>query len=145
MRTLKILLITLLISACSEREAKNIRVENGWIAEIPPIIKVTAALMTLHNDSDKPRYLVAASSPKAKSIEVHRSIVVDDLAKMILQPEVEIPAHDSVDFSSESGYHLMFYGTEQIKEGQIIPVILKFRDGTVLTVNYDVLDRRKKL
>ena len=145
MRILKIVAISLLITACAEQATDHVRVEKAWIAEIPPVIKVTAALMVLYNDGDKPRYLVDASSPRAESIEVHKSIVVNDLARMIRQPEVEIPAHGSVEFSNETGYHLMFYGTGEIKAGQKIPVSLKFKDGTILNAIYDVVDRRKKL
>ena len=145
MRILKIIAISLLITACAEQATDHVRVENAWIAEIPPVIKVTAALMVLHNDGDKPRYLIDASSPRAESIEVHKSIVVDDLARMIRQTEVEIPAHGSVEFSNETGYHLMFYGTGEIKGGQKILVSLKFKDGTILNAVYDVVDRRKRL
>lgn len=145
MRKLFILSLSLLITACTSQEATDIRVEKPWIAEIPPMISVTAALMVLHNESDKPKYLIEASSPKAKSIEIHKSIIVNDLAKMIKQSEVEIPPHGIAAFSNETGYHLMFYGTENILEGQKIPVSLKFKDGSVITVTYDVLDRRKML
>ena len=143
MRILIALSLLLLLSACAEEKATQVRVENGWIAEIPPVINVTMALMTLLNDSEQPKYLVGATSTKAEYIEIHRSIVVDDFARMVRQTEVEIPPRGSIEFSSETGYHLMFYGIEVIKEGQKIPVTLKFKDGSVLTSTYNVLDRRK--
>ena len=143
MRILLAISLFLLLSACGEEEATQVRVENGWIAEIPPVIKVTLALMTLLNDSEQPKYLVGATSAKAEYIEIHRSIVVDDLARMVRQTEVEIPPRGSIEFNNETGYHLMFYGVEEIKEGQKIPVTLKFKDGSVLTSTYNVLDRRK--
>ncbi|MCB1760880.1 MAG: copper chaperone PCu(A)C [Gammaproteobacteria bacterium] len=132
-----------LLYACSAEPAREIRVENGWIAEIPPMIAVTAALMTLHNDSDSARYLIEASSPRAERIEVHRSFVVNELARMERQSEVEVPAGGSVEFSNETGYHLMFYGTSAIHAGERIPVELRFRNGTVLHVEFEVRDRRK--
>jgi hypothetical protein len=132
-----------LLAACGAKPVDDIRVENGWIAEIPPMIAVTAALMTLYNDGDSARYLVDASSPKAERIEVHRSFVVDELARMERQPQVEIPARGSVEFSNGTGYHLMFYGTTPIRDGDRIPVDLKFRDGSVLSVDFEVRDRRK--
>ena len=138
-----LLICVLLLGACAAQPANEIRVVDGWIAEIPPMIAVTAALMTLHNDGERPRYLIDASSPRAERIEIHRSFVVDELARMERQPEVEIPASGSVEFSNRTGYHLMFYGTSQIHAGERIPVSLKFRDGTVLTVDFPVRDRRK--
>jgi len=133
------------MAACGQREATQIRVENGWIAEIPPVIKVTAALMTLHNYGDRPRYLVGASSPYADSIEMHKSTVVNDLARMEQQHEIEIPPKGSVEFSYKTGYHLMFYGAEKITEGQKIPITLQFKDGASLTWTFDVVNRRKMM
>ena len=145
MRTFRLLPLLLLLAACAQQRNNDIRVEGAWIAEIPPVLSVTAALMVLHNDGDKPRYLTDVTSPKAESIEIHRSIVVNDLAKMVRQEEIEIPAKGRFVFSSESGFHLMVYGTGEIKKGQQIPVSLHFRDGTVVEVIYQVQDRRDRI
>lgn len=142
MQTVIYLLSLLLLFACAEKKAGDIEVVDAWIAEIPPVISVTAALMTLRNNGDKPRFLIAASSPKAEKIEIHKSFVVNDLARMQQQSEVEIPAQGTLDFDNETGYHLMFYGAQALKAGQQIPVILKFRDGYELLTNYEVRDRR---
>ena len=98
----------------------------------------------LHNDGDSPKYLVEASSPIAEIIEIHRSIVVDDLARMIKQQEVEIPPRGSVEFSNETGYHLMLYETDKIKAGDKVPFTLRFKDGSSLDTVYEVLDRRER-
>ena len=142
MRAVICLLLLLFLCACAEKRSGDIEVVNAWIAEIPPVISVTAALMTLRNNGDKPRFLVAASSPKAEKIEIHKSFLVDDLARMQQQAEVEIPAHGTLAFDNESGYHLMFYGAQALKAGQQIPVTLEFRDGSELLTNYEVRDRR---
>lgn len=140
----KFLLFTLavLITACAEKSGNGIDVVDAWIAEIPPVITVTAALMTLRNNGDTPRYLVAVSSPNADKIEIHKSFVVNDLARMEQQAEVEIPARGTLSFDSATGYHLMFYGAEEIKAGQQIPVTLEFKDGSKISTLYEVRDRR---
>lgn len=145
MQILKILPALFLVVACGKQDNDEIRVEGAWIAEIPPVLSVTAALMILHNDGDRPKYLTGVTSPKAETIEIHRSIVVNDLAKMVRQDQIEIPAKGRFEFSNETGYHLMFYGTGGISKGQKIPVSLHFRDGTVLEVIYEVLDRRDRV
>lgn len=143
MRNLSFILLALfIIVSCGERKELQLRVENAWIAEIPPVIRVTAGYMTVHNDSDTPKYLVGVSSSQADSIEIHQSVVVDDIAKMIHQHEVVIPAHGKVRFDSSTGYHLMFYEAKGIKKGNQIPVELKFRDGSTLALSYTVVDRR---
>lgn len=134
--------LVVLIAACTAKNGNSIDVVDAWIAEIPPVISVTAALMTLRNNDDTPRYLVAASSPNAEKIEIHKSFVVNDLARMQQQAEVEIPARGTLSFNSETGYHLMFYGAAAIKAGQQIPVTLEFKDGSKISILYEVRDRR---
>ena len=140
-KTIRFVLL-LLLAGCTEKHTIDIEVVDPWIAEIPPMISVTAALMTLRNHSGSTKYLVAASSPDADRIEIHRTFIVNDLARMQQQTEVEIPAGGSLSFNSSSGYHLMFYGGGQIQAGRRIPVTLSFRDGTKLTVDFPVRDRR---
>jgi copper(I)-binding protein len=144
-KRLLIPLILLALSACSQQATTQVRVENGWVAEIPPVLKVTAALMVLHNDGATSRYLIGATSPATESIEVHKSIVVNDLAKMVRQMELEIPPGGSISFDNQSGYHLMLYGVNGLKAGQSIPITLQFKDGSELTTDFSVLDRRKML
>lgn len=135
------LAMALLLISCSENETAQIRVERGMIPELPPVIKVAAGYMVVHNDSPTPVYLVEASSDAATSVEIHRSIVVDDIAKMEHQHEVEIPPGGTLDFSNASGYHLMFYEISEMRKGDRIPVSLEFKNGTRLATMFDVVDR----
>ncbi|GAB4355690.1 MAG: hypothetical protein Kow006_22270 [Gammaproteobacteria bacterium] len=139
---LALLFPILFIAACKGPDT-TLRVEKGWIAEIPPMIRVTAGYMTIHNDGDRPRHLVGASSERAASVEIHRSVVEEEIAKMLHQKEVTIPAKGSVRFDNASGYHLMFYGVTGLKAGEQVPVELEFRDGSTLKALFTVVDRRK--
>ncbi|GAB4302652.1 MAG: hypothetical protein Kow0096_24240 [Thiohalomonadaceae bacterium] len=142
MRVFLLIVISLLLSACAEQETGSIRIEGGWIPEIPPMISVTAGWMVLHNDGDTPKYLIGAFSPNAENIEIHQSVVVGDMARMVLQEALEIPPHGSLVFSNETGYHLMLYKSRGMHAGARIPVTLVFRDGSALTADFVVRDRR---
>lgn len=142
MRTLLFFVFSLFLVGCAEREAVQVRVEQAWIPEIPPMISVTAGWMVVHNDGDTPRYLTGAFSPNAENIEIHQSVVVNDMARMVLQTELEIPPRGSLVFSNETGYHLMLYKSRGMTAGAHIPVTLTFKDGTALTADFTVLDRR---
>lgn len=142
MRTILLFVISLLLFACSGQQAEQLRVEEAWIPEIPPMISVTAGWMVLHNDGDTPKYLIGAFSPNAGDIEIHQSVVVNDMARMVLQPELEIPPRGSLVFSNETGYHLMLYKSRGMTAGARIPITLTFRDGSALTVEFTVRDRR---
>lgn len=143
MRTVTLIAVLLSLTACFEKEAVQLRIENSWIPEIPPVIRVAAGYMEIHNESGAAKYLVGASSDQASSVEVHKSTVVGDIAKMERQREVEIPAGGQLTFSNETGYHLMFYGAKEIRQGNRVPVTLEFKDGSSLTVMFDVVDRRE--
>lgn len=143
MRALPLCLISLLLFGCAERQMEQVRVEGAWIPEIPPMLSVTAGWMVLHNDGDMPKYLMGAFSPNAENIEIHQSVVVDDMARMVLQAELEIPPHGSLAFSNETGYHLMLYKSRGMTAGARIPITLTFKDGSVLTADFTVLDRRR--
>ncbi len=133
----------LLAGACTPADDGALRVEGGWIAEIPPVISVTAALMTLYNDGRAPARLVRVTSPGAERVEMHRSVVVDDLARMTRQEVIEIPAGGRFDFSHASGYHLMLYGTAPLAKGQAVPFRLHFADGRTIDAEFTVRDRRE--
>lgn len=145
MRTLALLLLVLLVSGCDGQTPAQVRIERGWVAAIPPMLSVTAAWMVLHNDGATAAYLVGAYSPNAESIEIHQSVVVDDMARMVFQPELEIPPHGSLVFDNDTGYHLMLYNSRGISTGAKIPITLTFRDGSTLTTDFVVLDRREGL
>ena len=136
-------LAVLLAGACTPADDGALRVEAGWIAEIPPVISVTAALMTLYNDGESPARLVGVTSPGAERIEMHRSVVVDDLARMTRQEVIEIPAGGRFEFSHASGYHLMLYDTAPLEKGQAVPVRLHFADGRTVDAEFTVRDRRE--
>jgi len=142
MRAFLLIVISSLLTGCAEERAAQLRIEGAWIAEIPPMLAVTAGWMVLHNDGDTPQYLIGAYSPYAGDIEIHQSVVVDDMARMVLQEALEIPPRGSLVFSNETGYHLMLYKSRGMSAGARIPVTLTFRDGTALTADFIVRDRR---
>ncbi len=142
MRTILPFVISLFLLGCTAQETTQLRVEQAWIPEIPPMISVTAGWMVIHNDGATPRYLIGAFSPNAESIEIHQSVVVNDMARMVLQTELEIPPRGSLVFSNETGYHLMLYKSRGMSAGALIPVTLTFKDGSALTADFTVRDRR---
>jgi copper(I)-binding protein len=142
MRAPLFFVFSLFLFGCTAQETAPLRVEQAWIPEIPPMISVTAGWMVIHNDGATPRYLTGAFSPNAESIEIHQSVVVNDMARMVLQSELEVPAHGSLVFSDETGYHLMLYKSRGMNAGARIPVTLTFKDGSALTADFTVRDRR---
>ncbi len=85
--------------------------------------------MTLHNNDDQDRYLVAASSPAFTVVELHCTEMVDGMATMIHQSQIRIPAHGQTIFKPMD-YHLMMIKPRQmLKDGDRVPVTLSFKNG----------------
>ncbi len=111
-------------------------IENAWIREAPPTVKVLAAYMTLKNLTNKDITLICAESPVFKDVMFHKTEISKGIAKMRHANEITIPAHS--DFTLSPGnYHMMLMGrTELLKEGDDVELMLIFRniDNQKITV-----------
>lgn len=116
----------------------EISIENAWIAEAPPVSKVHAGYLTLHNHTGKKRSLTRVSSDAYNSIEMHLSIEKDGIASMQRMDKIEIDAGSSFEFKPGS-YHLMlFTPAGKYKQGDSIELTFQFDDGTTETVSAKV-------
>ncbi len=61
---------------------ENITVQNAWIREAPPGIKIMAGYLEIENLSDKTLALMSAESTEFERIEFHLSQIEDGIAKM---------------------------------------------------------------
>lgn len=86
----------------------NLKFENAWIAEAPPVSKVQAAYMEIENESSDEIKIVAASSDDFGNIEFHRTIDKDGMASMQRQNELVIPADGELKLQP-GGYHMMLF------------------------------------
>lgn len=107
--------------------AAPITVSDAWIRLLPGDVPL-AGYFTLHNNGDKPIQLTLASSPAFKRIEMHHSMAMHGMDKMMPVKTVEVPAHGTFSFSP-GGYHLMLWRGRGLRIGEQIPITLKFADG----------------
>ncbi len=101
-------------------------IDNAWIREAPPVVKVLAGFMSISNPADKTVVLTSAESPLFEKIELHRSILENGMARMERQKQVEIPAGGKLELSP-GGLHLMLVNPKQpLKAGDTVEIIVKF-------------------
>jgi len=118
--------------------AGHVMADNAWIREAPPGAAALAGYVTLSNHGDKPRILVAASSPAFGNVMLHRTVMQDGMAKMVHQMAIEIPANGSVTFEPND-YHLMLMKPkQQLKAGDKVDITLKFKNGETMVVTHEV-------
>ena len=108
-------------------DEEGIEVEDAWIRHPPPGSNA-AAYFELENESDTPRTLVSAKSERAEAVEIHRTVVEDDVARMEAVESLEIPADGEVVFEPR-GLHLMLIRPTGLAEGERVEIELGFADG----------------
>lgn len=138
MKTIKSLLLAGMFLWAGVASAAGFMVKDAWVREAPPNAMALGAFAIMHNGSDKARTLVAARSAVANKVELHKTIMEGDLAKMVQQERVEIAAGGEVKLQP-GGLHIMLIGPKQaLKAGDKVEVVLEFADGVTLPVSFEV-------
>ena len=101
-------------------------VTNAWSRSTPPGVKVGVAYFTLKNDTGKSDRLLKISSPVAESVQVHRTEILDGIARMREVAVLHVEAGQTVEFAP-IGMHLMLMGLKKpLVEGQTFDLELQF-------------------
>ena len=113
-------------------DAKPIKFENGWVREAPPGVKILAAYGSLVSLIDEDYVISGIDSPQFERVEIHKTVIDDDVARMKMLNSLQIEAHDTVKLE-QGGLHLMLINPHQvIKNGDSVELIFKFKNDEVL-------------
>ncbi len=104
---------------------------------------VSAAYMTIANPGDAPVRLVAAAAPVAAVVEIHETIVENEVARMQPVEGILVPAGESVTLAP-GGLHIMLVDLlRDLPAGGAISLMLTFEllnaDGSSMGETHDVL------
>ncbi|TAK82853.1 MAG: copper chaperone PCu(A)C [Betaproteobacteria bacterium] len=116
----------------------QVQIENAWARATPPGAKTGAAYMVIHNKSASPDRLMGAESALAARVETHVHIKEGEVMRMREVKGFDIPANGSFELKP-GGPHLMFVDIRKpFKEGEKIPVTLKFAKAGAVPVEFKV-------
>lgn len=119
----------------------DVEVANAWVREAPPGAHMLAAYLTLKNTGEHERVLVQVQSPSFRHVMLHKSEVVEGVARMTHIDEIAVPAGSTVTLEP-GGLHLMMPAPEsRLTEGDRVRFQLLFADGNSVEVQAEV---RKK-
>jgi copper(I)-binding protein len=118
--------------ACSNENAPLVAVDIV-IAKPLPGVSMGAGYMTLRNPSGQSVRIDHVKSPQLVSVEMHESVLEDDVARMRALPEILIPAGQSVRFQP-GGKHLMIRHPVPSPES----ITLQFFDDKILLLEVNV-------
>lgn len=118
----------------------SLRVVDATV-DVPPNPSQASVRFVVDNRSDEADELVAAASPDARAVEVHRSEVDDDgLATMQEVDRLAIPARSQVTFEP-GGLHVMLRDpSEPLEAGQTVELDLTFAEAGTRTVTVRVVE-----
>ena len=106
---LQLALVTLVLSACGDKQADEITVDSAWVRSMPPGSNSTAAYFTIHNNTSEAIEVTGAGSAEFSSASLHNSVVTDGVAKMVKIPVLVVEPGESVSLEP-GGKHLMLTG-----------------------------------
>ena len=107
--------------------AAEVTVKDAWVRGTVPAQTATGAFMTITSREDAK--LVAASTPIAKTTEIHQSMMMDGMNQMHAVESIALPAGKPVELKA-GGYHMMLMGlSKPVTPGQKVPITLEIVDA----------------
>src|SRR5688572_27471305 len=106
--------------------AGELSVTDAWSRTTPPGVTVGVAYFTLKNDTGRPDRLLKISSPAASKVQVHRTEILDGIARMREVAVLHVDAGQALEFAP-NGMHVMLMGLKKpLVEGQKFDLELLF-------------------
>lgn len=117
----------------------DIIVDHPWSRPTPPGTPMGVGYMAITNNGDQDVTLKSATTPRAKAVSIHQSMMHGDMMRMQpLKDGLTIPAGETVEFKPHS-YHLMLEKlTAPLKEGERVPLTLSFEGAESMEVELAV-------
>lgn len=139
------LLVLAAVTAADTTPPPNrIQLEKPWVRLLPPSAEVTAAFVTLRNDTDQPDTLLAATSDAAVTTELHVMSETDGQMTMRKADFLVVPAHGELELMP-GGTHIMLIGlTRPLSTETPIRIDLRFSREGLVPLIAPVVDLRRK-
>jgi copper(I)-binding protein len=116
----------------------QVEISDAWMRATAPGQKTAAGYMTIRNKSAQPERLVGGSSQVAAKVETHVSMKDGEIVRMREVKGYDIPANGMFELKP-NGSHLMLVDLKRpLKEGERIPVVLKFEKAGEVKVDFEV-------
>jgi len=129
-------LSTLLLLTCSfSAVADELTVIDPWVRSAPPNAPALGVFMTLENHSDSDQVVVGArTSLVVERVELHRTMMMGDVMKMVPQEEVPVASHSTTVLKPGS-WHIMLIAPEKVPSmGDRVQLTLVLGDGSEQSV-----------
>tara|TARA_B100001094_G_C18193376_1_gene808876 strand:+ start:2444 stop:2899 length:456 start_codon:yes stop_codon:yes gene_type:complete len=118
--------------------AQHLLVKDGFVRELPPKVRYTAAYFTLENLDQKAKKLIHISTPIAREVQLHETKKVKNEVFMERKQAFNIPAQGQLKLEPKAK-HLMLIGLKKrLKQGDEVKFKLHFQDGSKQTMTLPI-------
>ena len=122
-------------AACGGHRGPPLEISDVDVFAPLPGSRMSAAYMTLANNTAETIVIQEVSSPDFASVELHETRIVNGVARMHSLDELEIPARSSVALE-EGGIHLMLMKpTVALQPDQPVSFRVSYDSDGIVTVN----------
>ncbi|MFZ6765266.1 copper chaperone PCu(A)C [Pseudoroseomonas sp. WGS1072] len=138
--------MSLILARRSKAQGRpSLAAERAWSRPALARIGTAVVYLTLRNEGAAPLRVVGGSTPVAESVEIHESLVENNVARMHPRAEgIVVPPDGTVRFEP-NGLHLMLMKPyADLKAGESFSLTLRFDNGEALTVPVTVGVREPK-
>lgn len=116
--------VCVLAVSCSAPEGPPLTISGVVVLEALPGTQMSVGYLTLDNNSDQPIAIDKVTSPQFARVDMHETVVENDVARMASMTTLVIDPHSSVVFAA-GGKHLMMSGSLNLAEAGM-PVTIEF-------------------
>lgn len=107
MRLFKLIIVCLLVTACTHPGSENpLLFEGAWVRAMPPGSMMTAGFGRMVNNGDVPIQISAISSPQFGDVSLHRTVLEEGVSRMKEVHDLGIAPGSELELAP-GGYHLM--------------------------------------
>ncbi len=123
-----LLLVSMLALACGQPAGPPLTISNVVVLEPVPGMSVAAGYLVLENHSDQPITIEKVTSPQFASIEMHETIILDDVARMVSLSSLIVDRQSNIVFEPGGKHLMMFASSSDITPG--LPVTIEFHNDS---------------
>jgi copper(I)-binding protein len=136
--TLTVSAAALTLAHAADFTAGPLEINDLWVRGSVPGQTNGAGYMQINNPAGVSDRLLSAQTDASGRLELHSVMTEDGVAKMRQVTGIDIPAKGSAKLAP-GGFHLMFLQlTGPFKQGEVVPVVLKFEKAGEVRVNFTV-------
>lgn len=106
------LALPLLLLAAGSALSGQLTVSSAWARATPPGVSMGVVYFQIHNGSTKSDRLLKLKTSIAASAGVHRTEIVDDIARMREVAVLHVAPGEKIEFAP-GGYHVMLMGLKK--------------------------------